>query len=157
MNEHFPVRVGAEADDHVERNRAVGGRFVEPLSQRRPCADRTSAIRAASYARSSVGLPGVTEPTQRNAHRSHLAHPAELVDGHAEGHRRTRIDRGGFGWIRRPDEMRPARDRILRRDGLCTPLERAWLALRKRAGDLPEIARVARQLLRNHERELRSR
>ena len=84
---------------------------------------------------------------------SHLANPAELVDGDAERHRGARIDGGGFRWIRRPDEMRPPRDRILRRDGLGAPLERARLSLRKGAGDLPELSCVARQLLRGDERD----
>ena len=104
-------------------------------------------------ARSSAGLPGVTEPRMgMPTVRTSPTVPSwsRVTRSVTAG---ASADGRGFGRIRRPDETGPPRDRILRRDGLGASLERARLALRKRAGDLPEVARVARQLLGGRERD----
>jgi len=70
-----------------------------------------------------------------------------MIESHAQRDRRARANDGGVGWIRRPDEVRPAWDGILRRDRCRPPLERTRIALRKHTGNLPLLTAAERQLL----------
>jgi hypothetical protein len=71
-----------------------------------------------------------------------------MIESHAQRDRRARANDCGVGWVRRPDEVRPAWDGILRRDRFRLPLERTRFALRKHTGNLPLLTAAERQLLR---------
>ena len=126
---------------------AVRRWLVEPLPHR--------ILRGSNEREQARGERALVSRTRRR-HRAEygrancpdLRDSAEMIDGHAQRDRGARANDCGVGWVRRPDEARPAWDGILRRDRFRLPLERTGFALRKQTGNLPLLTAAERQLLR---------